>query len=107
MHSRHRLGLSFFLFGLTNNVLYVIILSAAVDLSPYTPKGLVAFVNIFPALVAKLGAAYVLKGHIHYTRRLITCASISSLGMLVVAFSNSLSPRLVGIALASFSSGMS
>jgi battenin len=33
-------------------VLYVIILSAAMDLVPATtPKGLVAFFNIFPALI--------------------------------------------------------
>jgi hypothetical protein len=39
-------------FGLLNNVLYVIILSAALDLVPATtPKGIVAFFNIFPALL--------------------------------------------------------
>jgi len=47
-----KLALSFFLFGLINNVLYVIVLSAALDLvPPSTPKGLVAFCNIAPALV--------------------------------------------------------
>lgn len=60
-----RLFFSFLIFGLLNNgelsgkvprkltsVLYVIILSAALDLVPSTvPKGLVAFFNIFPALL--------------------------------------------------------
>jgi battenin len=65
-----QLAISFFLFGLINNgthhysatygtdsyytliVLYVIVLSAALDLvPPSTPKGLVALCNIAPSLV--------------------------------------------------------
>ncbi|KAI0752633.1 batten's disease protein Cln3 [Daedaleopsis nitida] len=102
-----KLGVSFFLFGLINNVLYVIILSAALDLvPPSTPKGIIAFCNIFPALVAKLGWPYLLKGRIRYARRLIGCTAISVCGMLVVAIFDSLSMRLLGICLASFSSGL-
>ncbi|KAG8814216.1 battenin CLN3 protein, partial [Serendipita sp. 400] len=44
------LGASFFLLGLVNNVLYVIILSAALDLVSSVPKGLVLFCNIAPSL---------------------------------------------------------
>ncbi|KAJ3858991.1 hypothetical protein EV359DRAFT_86937 [Lentinula novae-zelandiae] len=81
-----KLGASFFLFGLINNVLYVIILSAALDLvPPLTPTGIIAFCNIAPALVAKVGWP--------------------SLGMLVVILFDSLFARLIGIGLASFSSG--
>ncbi|OSD04986.1 batten's disease protein Cln3 [Trametes coccinea BRFM310] len=102
-----RLGLSFFLFGLINNVLYVIILSAALDLvPPSTPKGIIAFCNIFPALVAKLGWPYLLKGRIRYARRLIGCTACSVCGMMVVALFDSLYMRLLGICLASFSSGL-
>ncbi|KAJ8463342.1 hypothetical protein ONZ51_g10318 [Trametes cubensis] len=102
-----RLGLSFFLFGLINNVLYVIILSAALDLvPPSTPKGIIAFCNIFPALVAKLGWPYLLKGRIRYARRLVGCTACSVCGMLVVALFDTLSMRLFGICLASFSSGL-
>ncbi|KAI0353972.1 batten's disease protein Cln3 [Trametes cingulata] len=102
-----RLGLSFFLFGLINNVLYVIILSAALDLvPPSTPKGIIAFCNIFPALVAKLGWPYLLKGRIRYARRLVGCTAISVTGMIVVALFDSLYMRLLGICLASFSSGL-
>ena len=97
-----KLGLSFFLFGLINNgasvnssavphvilnfstVLYVIILSAALDLvPPSTPKGIIAFCNIFPALVAKVGWPYILKGRIRYMKRLIGCCLMSSFGMIV------------------------
>ncbi|KAF9238938.1 batten's disease protein Cln3 [Melanogaster broomeanus] len=102
-----KLGLSFFLFGLINNVLYVIILSAALDLvPPSTPKGIIAFCNIFPALVAKLGWPYFLKGKIRYTRRILGCCLLSFIGMLVVALYESIYARLLGISLASFASGL-
>ncbi|KAF7292802.1 Protein BTN [Mycena indigotica] len=102
-----KLGCSFFLFGLINNVLYVIILSAALDLvPPSTPKGIIAFCNIAPALVAKVGWPYFLKGRIRYTQRLVGCCALSAFGMLVVAFFDSLFMRLLGIGLASFSSGL-
>jgi len=102
-----KLGVSFFLFGLINNVLYVIILSAALDLvPPSTPKGIIAFCNIFPALLAKLGWPYFLKGKIRYTRRIVGCALLSFIGMLVVALYETLFARLLGICLASFSSGL-
>ena len=97
-----KLGFAFFLFGLINNgelltnlnfigflwnvyaVLYVIILSAALDLvPPSTPKGIIAFCNIAPALVAKVGWPYFLKGRIRYTKRLIGCCVMSFLGMIV------------------------
>ncbi|PPQ92197.1 hypothetical protein CVT25_008971 [Psilocybe cyanescens] len=102
-----KLGLSFFLFGLINNVLYVIILSAALDLvPPATPKGIIAFCNIAPSLFAKISWPYLLKGRIRYTKRLIGCCLLSTLGMLVVALFDSLYMRLLGIGLASFSSGL-
>jgi len=102
-----KLGLSFFLFGLINNVLYVIILSAALDLvPPSTPKGIIAFCNIFPALLAKVGWPYILKGRIRYAKRLIGCCIVSVTGMIVVALFDSLFMRLLGICLASFSSGL-
>ncbi|KAJ7628685.1 batten's disease protein Cln3 [Roridomyces roridus] len=102
-----KLGASFFLFGLINNVLYVIILSAALDLvPPSTPKGIIAFCNIAPALVAKVGWPYILKGRIRYAKRLVGCCLLSAFGMLIVAFFDSLFMRLLGIGIASFSSGL-
>ena len=71
-------------------VLYVIILSAALDLvPPSTPKGIIAFCNIAPALVAKVAWPYILKGRIHYSRRLIGCCILSFLGMVVRFLYNS------------------
>jgi battenin len=102
-----RLSLSFFLFGLINNVLYVIILSAALDLvPPSTPKGIIAFWNIAPSIVAKFSWPYLLKGRIRYVRRLTGCCFLSVTGMIVVATSKGLSSRLFGIGCASFASGL-
>ena len=65
-------------------MLYVIILSAALDLvPPSTPKGIIAFCNIAPALIAKIGWPYLLKGRIRYAKRLLGCCTLSSVGMLV------------------------
>ena len=62
----------------------MIILSAALDLvPPSTPKGIIAFCNIAPELVAKVGWPYFLKGKIQYTKRLIGCCAMSFLGMIV------------------------
>ncbi|KAF9515000.1 hypothetical protein BS47DRAFT_1328482 [Hydnum rufescens UP504] len=107
LSSLWQLRLSFFLFGTINNVLYVIILSAALDLVPQgTPKGIIAFCNITPSLFAKVGWPYLLRGRIRYVRRLVGCCILSVLGMLVVAAFDVLNMRLLGIALASFSSGL-
>lgn len=65
-------------------VLYVIILSAALDLvPPSTPKGIIAFCNIAPSLVAKVAWPYLLKGRIRYAKRLTGCCLLSVSGMLV------------------------
>ncbi|KAJ1301102.1 hypothetical protein OPQ81_003518 [Rhizoctonia solani] len=102
-----KLGLSFFFFGLMNNVLYVIILSAALDLvPPSTPKGIIAFCNIAPSLIAKVGWPYLLRGKIRYTKRLLSCCVLSVSGMLIIAAFETLSARLLGIAFASFASGL-
>jgi len=95
-----KLGVSFFLFGLINNgmsfdffksfvpqyptVLYVIILSAALDLvPPSTPKGIIAFCNITPALFVKVGWPYLFRGRVHYARRIMGCCMSGFIGMLV------------------------
>ena len=83
-YARQRLWSAFFCFGLLNNVLYVIILSAALDLVPAnTPKGIVAFFNIFPALIAKAVWPYVSKGEIRYRKRVYCCTVCSWIGMVV------------------------
>lgn len=79
-----RLNTAFFLFGLLNNSLYVVILTAALELLPQgVPTGLVSFTNIFPALIAKAVWPYLLKGKVRYTKRVWSCAALSFVGMIV------------------------
>ncbi|GAA5894478.1 amino acid transporter YHC3 [Sporobolomyces salmoneus] len=101
-------GASFFLFGTLNNVLYVVILSAALDLvdKAATPKGLILFVNIAPALLVKVGWPYFVPGQPRYKARIVSCSALSFAGILIVALSNTLFFRLLGISIASFSSGL-
>lgn len=99
-----------------NNVLYVIILSAALDLvGPDIPKGVVLLCNIFPGLLVKIIAPHLL-AHIPYSVRTFALAGISILGMLLVSLTpayTDLDPaqrgsaatiKMVGVALGSVSS---
>lgn len=79
-----RLATGFLLLGTTNNALYVVILTAALELIPRgTPTGVVAFANIAPALVAKAVWPYVLKGQVRYTLRVWSCVALSLAGIMV------------------------
>ncbi|KAK1922619.1 protein BTN1 [Papiliotrema laurentii] len=105
--ARVRLFAAFLAFGLLNNVLYVIILSAALDLVPAsTPKGIVALFNILPALLTKVFWPLISTGHIRYARRVLFCTACSWLGIVIIALSSGLYARLFGISLASLSSGL-
>lgn len=102
-----RRAVGFFILGLLNNLPYVVILTAALELLPsQVPTGLLAFVNIAPALIAKAAFPYFLKGEIWYQTRVMTCVLGAFGGMLTTAFFNALIIRLTGIGLASFMSGL-
>ncbi|POY70414.1 hypothetical protein BMF94_6589 [Rhodotorula taiwanensis] len=105
---RVRFCSGFFLLGTLNNIIYVVILSAALDLvdQASTPKGIILLVNITPALLVKIGWPYFVPGAPRYGRRVAWCSLLSFIGILIVAMSGSLLPRLCGIAIASFSSGL-
>ncbi|KAL3462924.1 CLN3 protein-domain-containing protein [Aspergillus heterothallicus] len=103
---------AFWLFGLINNVLYVIILSAALDLvGPNVPKGVVLLADVLPSFATKLVAPYFIHA-IPYSARIVICVVLSALGMLVVALSpayvdgGTIASKLAGIVLASLSSGL-
>ena len=101
-----RIAIAFWLFGLINNVLYVIILSAAVDLVPSNiPKGVVLLADIFPSFATKLFAPYFIH-LIPYRTRILICATSSTWGMLLVAYTPSVPVKLCGIGFASLSSGL-
>lgn len=129
-----RTFISFFVFGLVNNVLYVIILTAAHDLvSPTTPKSLILLADILPAFILKLllpifvnnvgndtRQLMIEDGETHssidfsnktslginYTLRLTVIVLLSSIGMFLTSLSVPLSIILCGIVLASLASGL-
>ncbi|KAI8460123.1 CLN3 protein-domain-containing protein [Phakopsora pachyrhizi] len=102
-----RFCLSFFLFGLLNNVLYVIILSSALDLVPSdVPTGVILMANITPSLLIKLSWPYISRGTIRYSRRMLFCSNLSFFGMIVIVSFDSVLIRLIGIGLGSLSSGL-
>ncbi|OZJ06324.1 hypothetical protein BZG36_00703 [Bifiguratus adelaidae] len=105
---RHGDILAFFTFALhttsLNNVIYVIILSAAVDLVGRLPKGIVLLADILPSLLTKLIVPYFIL-RVPYWCRVSICAGASILALQIIAWSESLSVRIFGIVIASFSSG--
>jgi battenin len=93
-------------------VLYVIILSAALDLvGPNVPKGVVLLADVLPSFGTKLVAPYFIHT-VPYSMRIVICVVLSAMGMLVVALSpayvdgGTISSKLAGIILASLSSGI-
>src|SRR5579859_4455799 len=73
--------------GLINNILYVIILSAALDLvGPLVPKSLVLLFDVLPSFIIKLLAPYVIHA-ISYPTRILIFVALSTTGMLMVALS--------------------
>lgn len=102
--SNRLIYICFWIFGLVNNVLYVVILSAAADIvGPSLPKSLVLLVDILPAFLIKLVAPFFIH-KVRYSHRILSLIVCSCVGMLLVSY-GSLSVCLAGIALASLSSG--
>lgn len=97
--------------GLINNVLYVVVLSAALDLvGPNVPKGVVLLADVLPSFGTKLVAPYFIHV-VPYSVRILIFVVLSAAGMLLVASSPSyaeggtISSKIAGIILASLSSG--
>lgn len=92
--------------GLLNNVLYVVILSAAVDLvGARTPKGVVLLADVLPSFVLKLTAPFFLH-RVPYGIRVGTAVALSVFGMLFIALLTAVPSRLIGVMMASASSGL-
>ena len=97
--------------GLINNIFYVIILSAALDLvGPSIPKATVLLASIIPGLSCKLVVPYFIH-LVPYSLRIIIFCALSTCGMLAVALSpstttpDSIAAKVAGIVLANLSSG--
>jgi battenin len=96
---------------LINNVLYVIILSAALDLvGPDVPKGVVLLADVMPSFITKLVAPYFIHA-IPYRIRILIFVTLSSGGMLLIALTptiqagGSVGIKLLGVIIGSVSSG--
>lgn len=116
---------------MVNNILYVIILTAALDLvGPSIPKGTVRglvarfqkthadyiwtpqvlLASIIPSLATKLVVPYIIH-LVPYSPRIVIFAALSTCGMLAVALSpttanaRSIAAKIAGIVLANISSG--
>lgn len=104
----HRVFTAFCSFGLLNNVLYVVILSAAVDLvGASTPKAIVLLADIVPSLTIKAAAPFFIH-RVPYSIRIWILVILSFSGMTIVSLTNQSSTllKVFGIALASLSSGL-
>ena len=100
--------ISFFAFGLLNNILYVVILSAAVDLvGAQVPKATVLLADIVPSFLIKLTAPFFIQW-VSYHHRILILVGLSSIGMLLIGFSSQerLTTKIAGICMASLSSGL-
>lgn len=111
-HAPPRVCLAFFLLGLINNVLYVIILSAALDLvGPSVPKSAVLLADVLPSFATKLAAPYFIHA-VPYPARVCAFVALSTAGMLLVALTpgergegGTVGVKMAGVVLASLSSG--
>ncbi|KAG6072711.1 battenin CLN3 protein [Claviceps sp. LM84 group G4] len=107
-HPDTKVLMAFWLFGLINNVLYVVILSAAQDLvGSSIPKGIVLMADVLPSFVTKLVAPYFIH-RVPYPVRVLVFIALSVMGMLLVALtpaSQSVAVKMAGVVLASLSSG--
>lgn len=95
-----------------NNVLYVIILTAALDLvGPNVPKGVVLLADIVPSFVMKLCAPYFIH-NLRYAVRVVLFVVLSTCGMILVAITppyldgGTIGTKMAGVVLASISSGL-
>ncbi|KAG5927057.1 battenin CLN3 protein [Claviceps africana] len=107
-HPDTKVMTAFWLFGLINNVLYVIILSAAQDLvGSSVPKGVVLLADVLPSFLTKLIAPYLIH-RVPYHVRVVVLIALSATGMLLVALtppSKSVAVKMAGVVLSSLSSG--
>ncbi|KAI9820740.1 MAG: battenin CLN3 protein [Pycnora praestabilis] len=106
-----RVCAAFWLFGLINNVLYVIILSSALDLvGPRVPKAVVLLADVVPGFLTKLVAPYFIHT-VSYSVRIIILVTLSTSGMLLIALTptstdmDAIATKMAGVVLASLSSG--
>ncbi|KAL3159139.1 hypothetical protein ABBQ32_011133 [Trebouxia sp. C0010 RCD-2024] len=97
-------NVAFWLLGLLNNSVYVIMIAGANDISSGA-VGLVYFCAVFPALLVKLSAPYWFH-LVSYDARMTIVAVMMSSAYLTVAYGSHVSWQLLGVAFAAFQGGL-
>lgn len=83
--SSWRNKISFFVFGLANNIIYVLFMTCAVDIMKGSsmPKSIVLLINILPSMIMKFICPFIM--HIFPYRLRIWIAVICSIFSLLVS----------------------
>lgn len=100
--------MAFAILGLVNNFVYVIFLLAAQDLiknQAGVNEGMILLADILPSLVIKFTVPHVMH-RLPYASRVLMFVSLSFASLLIVALVENIFVRLVGIVVASVSSGL-
>ncbi|CCH61016.1 hypothetical protein TBLA_0D05230 [Henningerozyma blattae CBS 6284] len=102
----------FWIFGLLNNVLYVVILSAAFDIAgPSLPKTTILLADILPCFIIKIISPFIStsdskNSFLNYKNRILALIISSISGMILVSRAKvNLTVAIIGICMASASSG--
>ncbi|CCE64769.1 hypothetical protein TPHA_0I02680 [Tetrapisispora phaffii CBS 4417] len=103
-HNYKKIYIYFWSFGLINNVLYVVILVAAIDIVKIRlPKSIVLLADILPSFIIKIASPFFID-RIKYSNRIWCLILLSCIGMYLVS-QKSVLVSLLGICLTSLSSG--
>lgn len=109
--------LAFFVFGVANNIIYAIFLSAAVDIleggSSAIPKSMVLLADIGPCILVKMVAPHMLR-FVSYRAIVAACVALDTAALALVGFPTELARlgggvvwlRFCGVLLASLSTGL-
>lgn len=97
---------SFLAFGLSNNAIYAMILSGAIDImgDSSLPKSTVVLVNILPSTLIKMMCPWMAE-YVPYHVRVWALTAINLVALIFVGYGKDLALRLSGVGLASLCSG--
>ena len=96
----------FWLFGLVNNITFILLITASVDILPKN-IGVIGACAIAPVFIVKVITPFIIKYKIcSYDNRVKTLTLLYFLAYILICFSNELSFILIGIILSGIASGI-
>ena len=99
----HRNLIAFFVAGLLNNLVYVVMLSAAEHVLEGW-AGAILLADILPTLIVKLSAPFFMH-RVPYTYRVVFCTVLAAFAFFSVALFDSVFLKILGVCAGSLSSG--